>query len=189
VPLSDVAKALGGKAVTRANGYEIVSGSGGEEAHGNAPGGANEVRGQTGKIGDWFFNGYWRFKVVSMQRTDKYDLRYTSYPGTIKPNGPNDELVVIDCQIKNGHQQSEEPILTPNGLASQKTALADNQGQSYPPLNFDVRPGNLAQGAGKSFAVFFSVPKGTEFKDLIFTIYGFGVTSTKATTVRVSLAQ
>jgi len=46
-----------------------------------------------------------------------------------------------------------------------------------------------APGAAKSFAVVFSVPKGTQLKDLIFTLYGFGVSSTHASNVRVSLAQ
>jgi len=189
VPLSDVAKALGGKTVTRANGYEIVSSTGTEEANHKEPGGANEVRGQNGKIGDWFFNGYWRFKVISMERGEQYEHKYTSFARTNKPDGANDELVVLTCQIKNGHQQTEEPILAVNGLAAQKTALTDDQGQSFPPIDFDVRPGNLVQGASKTFAVIFAVPKGTQLKDMIFSIYGFGVTSTKATQVRVSLMQ
>jgi hypothetical protein len=188
VPLADMARALGGNVVARAGGYEIVTHAAGADGDGKtAPGGANEVRGQNGNVGDMLFNGYWRFQVKSVERTAEYTYRFRPRSGTIKPNGDNDELVVATCLIKNGHKVAEQPILATNGTNAQKTALADDQGQSYSPLDFDVRDGQLLPGAGKTFAVLFSVPKGTQLKSLVFTLYGYGETSTKATNVRVAV--
>ncbi|HEX5324303.1 MAG TPA: hypothetical protein VFW40_10990, partial [Capsulimonadaceae bacterium] len=189
-PLSDVARALGGTVSPHGSGYEIVTGQGApssSDASRTAAGGANEVGGTNGNIGDWFFNGYWRFRVSKVERVSSYSYQYFPGGGVSSPDGPNDELVVVFCTIKNGEQNSDEPILTRNGLGTQKTALTDDQGQSYPPRDFDVRGGNLAPGAGKNFAVVFPVPKGTTLKDMIFTLYSFGA-SNKASNVRVSMA-
>jgi len=188
VPLADMARALHGKVIQRGGEYEIVSGATDTEGSGRtAPGGANEVRGQNGKVGDMFFNGYWRFQVKSVERAGQYNYRFSPNSGSDKPDNDNDELVVATCLIKNGHKEAEQPILTAHGTSAQKTALADDQGQSYAPIDFDVRAGELLPGAGKSFAVVFSVPKGTHLKSLIFTLYGFGASSTKATNVRVDM--
>jgi hypothetical protein len=193
VPLADMARVLGGKVTSRGDGYEIVTGEAGGGASGDAAsrtaaGGANEVRGQNGKVGDLFFNGYWRFQVKSVDRAQEYTYRFSPNAYTAKPNGANDELVVVTCQIKNGQKQAEEPILTAHGLNTQQTALTDDQGQSFAPMDFDVRGGALSSGAAKPFAVIFSVPKGTKLQTLIFTLYGFGNTSNKATHVRVALS-
>jgi hypothetical protein len=190
VPLSDVAHALGAQVASRGDGFAIVTGGSGSSTSAGsrtAAGGANEVRGANGNVGDWFFNGLWRFRVSKVERTDEYNFQFAASPENDKPSGGNDELVVCYCTIKNGHAQTEEPVLTSHGLASQNTALTDDQGQSYAPIDFDVRGGGLTPGAAKNFAVVFSVPKGTKIKDLIFTLYGFA-TSTKASNVRVNLA-
>jgi hypothetical protein len=188
VSLADVAKALGGHVAAHGTSYEIVSGSSSEGSGGsrNAPGGANEVKGQNGKVGDWFFNGQWRFQAKTVERTNEYHYRYYASSGTDKPDGNNDELVVITCIMKNGQQQSSQPTLTKYGLAAQKTALTDDQGQSYAPSDFDVRGGPLAPGAAKTFAVVFSVPKGTHLKDMIFSLYGTGA-DYKVTNIRVAM--
>jgi hypothetical protein len=190
VPLSDVAHALGAQVASHGDGYAIVSGGSGSSGSSDirtAAGGANEVRGTNGNVGDWFFDGMWRFRVSKVERTDEYQYQYYSTPGSDKPSGGNDELVVCYCTIKNGHKETEEPILTSHGLSSQNTALTDDQGQSYMPVDFDVRGGGLIPGAAKNFAVVFSVPKGTKLKELIFTLYGFA-SSTKTSNVRVNLA-
>jgi hypothetical protein len=189
VPLSDVARALGGQVASRGTGFEIVTGgapSSSAEKR-TAAGGANEVRGANGNVGDWFFNGLWRFRVSKVEHVDAYQFQYSTSTESDKPSGANDELVVCYCTIKNGHAKTEEPILTVHGLASQNTALTDDQGQSYEPVDFDDRSGSLVPGGAKNFAVVFSVPKGTKLKDLIFTLYGYA-SSDKASNVRVSLA-
>jgi hypothetical protein len=186
VPLSDVARALGGQVASRGGGFEIVTGGGSADSR-TAAGGANEVRGTNGNVGDWFFDGRWRFRVSKVEHTDGYQFQYSATADSDKPSGANDELVVCYCTIKNGHAQTEEPILTSHGLSSQNTALTDDQGQSYLPIDFDTRGGGLLPGAAKNFAVIFSVPKGTKLKDMVFTLYGFA-SSTKVSNIRVNLA-
>lgn len=190
VPLADVARALGGRVASRGSDLEIATdqvGTGNADEHRTAEGGANEVRGTNGNIGDWFFNGFWRFQASRAERTDEYQYQYSPSAGSDKPSGDNDELVVVHCTMKNGQKVADNPILTPNGTSVQVTALTDDQGQSYAPINFDVRDGNLAPGASKNFAVVFSVPKGTKLKDMIFTVYSYGATD-KPSNVRVNLA-
>jgi hypothetical protein len=190
VPLSDVARVLNGRVTSGGGRLEIVTGgaSGDSDGGRTAAGGANEVRGANGKVGDWFFNGYWRFRVNSVQRTDSmYQFQYSGVTDSDKPKGDNNELVVVNCTIKNGQKTADLPTLTAYGLSSQETALTDDQGQSYPPIDFDARGGSLASGAAKNFAIVFSVPKGTNLKDLIFTIYSSGNFG-KSSNVRVSLA-
>src|SRR3954470_22446907 len=63
VPVADVAQALGQTVVTRAGGYEIT-----------AAGGANQIRGLQGKIGDTLFDGKWRFQVLAVEPIDSYRL-------------------------------------------------------------------------------------------------------------------
>jgi hypothetical protein len=190
VPLNDVARMLGGRVAARGGGLEIVSGGSTSVEPGGgrtAAGGADEVRGANGSVGDWFFNGYWRFRVNHVDRPDTYSWHYSASSGSDKPKGDNDELVVVDCTIKNGQETADKPILTEYGTSAQKTALTDDQGQSYAPIDFDSRDTNLVPGAAQSFAVIFSVPKDAHLKDMIFTVYSYGA-STKATNVRVNLA-
>src|SRR5436189_1690352 len=51
VPLADIARATGQVLVKKGSGYEII-----------AQGGANQVEGLHGKIGDTLFDGKWRLK-------------------------------------------------------------------------------------------------------------------------------
>src|SRR5689334_457235 len=64
VPVADVAKALGQTVVTRGGGWEIT-----------AAGGANQIQGLQGKIGDTLFDGRWRFQVVAVEPVDSYMLK------------------------------------------------------------------------------------------------------------------
>jgi hypothetical protein len=155
--------------------------------HKLAPGGANEVHGTKGKVGDWFFDGKWRFRVSKVARPNVYHYIYSPLAGTDKPSGPNDQLLVFYCTMKNGMSTSDQPILSSAGLATQATAVTDDQGVSYPPIDFDSRNGSVVPGGAKNFAVIFSVPKGANLSELIFTLYSYG-NSLKPTNVRVSLA-
>src|SRR6187551_156373 len=56
-PLADIARATGQTLVKRGGGYEII-----------AAGGANQVEGLRGKVGDTLFDGKWRLKVTDVQR-------------------------------------------------------------------------------------------------------------------------
>ena len=187
VPLADVARALGGRVAPHGTGVAIVTGSSGSSGGGQtAEGGANQVNGTQGKVGDWFFDGRWRFRVNSVERMESERANKYSEAGQNKPASAKDTLVVVNCTIKNGHKEAEEPILSKYGLSTQQTAMTDDQGQSYAPADFDVRGGNLASGAAKNFAVIFSVPKEAKLKEMIFSIYGYHE-STHVTHVRVAI--
>jgi hypothetical protein len=93
--------------------------------------------------------------------------------------------LVFYCQLKNAEQRAQEPILGVHGLNNQVTALTDDQGNSYSPMDFDARGGSLVPGGAKSFAVIFSVPKSANISQLIFTVYSYS--DTKAYNVRVNV--
>jgi hypothetical protein len=189
VPLADIAKALGQQLVSTPGGYEIT-----------AAGGANQVEGLRGKIGDVLFDGKWRFQVLDVKQTDSYAMKnkstndYGVYnstaeftDNTFRPK-PGNSLIVIQCRLKNGVKQNQA-LWRPN--SDTHTALADDQGQSYPPIAYDIPEGppfesqELLPGAALDFAVLFTVPPGTHLKDLVFTLRTI---SSKGDEVRVSLA-
>jgi hypothetical protein len=184
VPLADVAKLLNGRVAGSGGSYQIVTAGGSSQS---AAGGANQINGTKGAVGDWLFDGRWRFRVNKVNLVPSYSFKYSSSTETDNPSGTNDLLVVMDCTIKNGLQNSDEPILTAHGLATQATAVTDDQGQSYAPVDFDVRGGAIVPGGAKNFTVVFSVPKGTKLTSLIFSIYSYA-NSTKLTNARIDLA-
>lgn len=180
VPVADVAAALGQQVVKRPGGYEITSASG-----------ANQVAGLSGKIGSLILAKKYSFQVLSIQKTDHYVSRFLKSPQTYDPDGPNDTLVVIDCRLKNALPKAQGPVLGA-GYAG-NTALADDQGQSYPPKDYDSRirqdfsGASLLPGAKTDFAVIFDVPKSANVKDLVFSVNDYFDPNFKGTDVRVSL--
>ena len=189
-PVAEVAKALGATIATREDGYEIVM-----------PGGANQVNGVAqGKIGDELFTGQWRFQVVSVQQAgDQYKERYYQMLRTIKPKGPGETLVVVNCRLKNGTKQTKTPLVTERIPGN--TALADDKEHSYGPLDYDAAQGegdkimsyagaDLLPGAAMEFALVFSVPKGTVAKALVYSVqvYPDSVGKAPNADVRVNLA-
>jgi hypothetical protein len=171
VPLRAVADALNMAIVKKPEGYEMA-----------VAGGANQIDGsRQGKIGDWLFTGQWRFQVVGVKEVAEYTERYYQQEKTIKPKGPKEVLIVIDCRIKNGIKEQQSPVLTER--MPRNTALADDAGHSYVPLDYDARQKinktqsyeaePLLPGAASDFALVFSVPKGTKLKALVFTCFRY----------------
>ena len=196
VPLADMARAKNGTVFKRTGGaYEItLSGDTKPKTDGTAvAGGANEVHGTQGKIGQTLFNGKWRFSVLSVDRAASYDSQFLPDKRTFTPTGDTEELVIVRCRMKNGQKDTRMAMLSP--IHPHHTGLADNEGQSYAPIHYDKRGGStdegpkLLPGAQTEFAILFSVPKGTALKDLVFSIqnayedYPLG-----GTDVRISLA-
>jgi hypothetical protein len=190
VPLADIARALGQNVVPTPGGYEIT-----------AAGGANQVEGMRGKIGDVLFDGKWRFQVLDVKEMDSYAMKnratndYGIYnstaefsDGVFRPKAGN-SLIVIRCRLKNGVKQNQA-LWRPN--SDTHTALTDDQGLSYPPIAYDIPEGRpfegkeLLPGAAMDFAVLFTVPQGTRLKDLVFTLRTI---SNKGHDVRVSLTE
>jgi len=169
-----VAKALNLAVTRRADGgYDLVK-----------AGGANQVEGATGKVGDTLFTGQWRVTVLSVETpVDSYAMKsegepygndtptlYNSATRVISPK-PGNTLVVVRCRVANG-QKSPQTLWI--ARKDGNTALADTQGESYPPYAYDIEGAPiqtkpLLPGAKIEFPIIFAVPQGAELKDLVFT--------------------
>jgi len=181
VPLADVARALHMTLVNKPGSIELTP-----------EGGANQVEGTHGKIGESIFTGKWRFQVNSVQQMNEYTEKYTGRSEKITPKSAADTLVVVDCRIKNGLKAKQELILTVN--ADGRTALTDDQEHSFEPYRFDAHNETgayggpvLLPGAAGEFALIFSVPQGATLKDLVFTILSGPADPVKGADLRISL--
>ena len=191
VKLSDMASAMGLDVVRRGDGYELTK-----------KGGANQVDGLQGKIGDTLFNGEWRFTVLGASTPESYTVKIPSVRGDLRgtANITNDEstgivrpapgykLVVISCRMSNGQKSQQTFWVAPT--RGVKTALADTEGESHPPFGFDMEGSQnqskpLVPGASSGFTLLFVVPEATQPKDLIFTLRNNG--EGKVSNARVSL--
>ena len=168
------------------------------------PGGANQVEGMRGKIGDMLWDGKWRFQVISMETPAKYEAArqadiqadYSLYSPvadwdtqrTITPKEGN-TLVVFRCLVKNGVPQPRALYCV---VPFTRTAVTDMDGASYRPIAYDM-PGSIFQsrditpGGTLRFAVLFAVPKEAKLKDLIFTLRTIHGGLNDGKDVRVSL--
>ena len=177
-----------------------------KKPNGNKPpaGGANQVEGLSGKIGQMLFDGKWRFQVQSVQEgLTTYTLTvlaseqdYAMYHNvseedpnthTFTPKAGN-TLVAIKCFAKNAQNKVQQLDFYSD---APKTALTDDQGSSYPPIAFDMiskggwvtKP--LLPGSGEEMTLLFAVPPGTKLKDLVVTLKNWS--DHKGKDVRVSL--
>ena len=194
VPLSDMAKAMNGTAVKHKGGYEITLGSVDTSTPEANPvaGGANEVHGTRGKIGQVIFTGKWRFSVLSVDHAASYDSQFLSAKRTFTPSGNSEELVIVRCRMKNGQNVTKVAMLSP--IHPHHTALTNNQEESFAPIDYDKRGGHtdegptMLPGSQTEFAILFSVPKGSVLKDLVFSVENVEESPEGATDVRISLA-
>jgi hypothetical protein len=175
VPLADIARATGQVLVKKGSGYEII-----------AAGGANQVEGLRGKVGDTLFDGKWRLKVIDVQQgVPSYTMRRAGGidPGQVGGKVEYDangkafraqdgyEFVIVNARVTNG-QKSTQAF---GSYYGEHTALADTQGSSYRPIGWDQEGGmfttkQLLPGAGQDVTAIFLVPEGTMLKDLVFTL-------------------
>ena len=153
------------------------------------PGGANQVQGLNGKIGDVLFDGHWRFQVVSLDPVSTYTLTvpsseqdYAKYHDTSELD-PNTHtftpktgytFFAVKCHVKNGQKSTEQ---IDGYFNDPKTALTDDKENSYPPVAYDMMSSKgpwitreLLPGSGEDLTLLFAVPTGTTPKDLVFTL-------------------
>lgn len=189
VPLSDMARAMNGTSVKTGNDYSIEMRNGGGQA---AAGGANEVKGTSGALGQMLFVGKWRFEAITVTRAASYESQYLPDHQTFAPNGDTEELVVVQCRLKNAQTSAQKAMLS--AIHPHNTAVTDDQGQSYAPLGFDKHTDStdegpsMLPGSQTDFAAIFSVPKGTKLKDLVFSLQvAYDDTPDGGTDVRISL--
>lgn len=195
VSLQDLARALGMVVVKNANGdYEITK-----------AGGTTQIQGLNGKIGDVLFDGKWRFKVSGVSTPVSYTLKTGAdlgegyyAGGLVKWNGTTrtllpetgHRLVVLQCQAINAVAQKRSLWIADNNT---NTALADADGESHPAVVHDfggapIQSKPLLQGAKLDFNLVFSVPQGTQMKDLVFTLVANGDIE-NARDTRISLTE
>jgi len=164
VPVADVAKAMGLTVVKTGNGYELTKegGAGQLQAKGN------------GKIGQEIFDGKWRFQVIDVKRADTYIPVRTKSKTEMQADA-GQEFAVVSCRVKNGTPQKDELVFAKDWEGI-NTSITDVNEQAYPAVAFDVREDEIAPvgcnflpGAAIDFTIVFSVPKGTDLKDVIFT--------------------
>lgn len=161
--------------VKRSDGYEIKK-----------AGGATPIQGLQGKVGDVIFDGKWRFQVLSAGPVESYKMKHetTADYAIYNPVANFDDglftaksartLIAVNCRITNGRNKDTHALWVSN--TDTRTALADDQGESHPPIAYDLdvsepfHSKQLVPGAKTDFTVLFSVPEGTKVKDLIFTL-------------------
>ncbi|HWA84396.1 MAG TPA: hypothetical protein VG820_13220 [Fimbriimonadaceae bacterium] len=178
VPIKDVAKALNLSLQKTARGYELSD-----------SGGANQVEGITGKVGDVLWNGFARFTVVKVIRGKEYTNQFSGDNQKVTPYPEANDLVVLVCRIKNGTKEKQTCMLP----AGDATGLADTDGHSYAPrngLSIDCpsRGQELLPGAAVDFALTFDVPPSAKLQDLVYEV-NFFATKSGQKKFRVSLQQ
>lgn len=178
VPLKDVANALKLTLGKTSRGWEI-----------GTSGGATQVEGVNGKVGDVLWNGYFRFQVVKVIRGTEYTNQFSGDNQKVTPNVAGTDLVVIVCRIKNG-MKTKETVFLPAG---ETTGLTDQNERSYGPrtgLSIDcpTRGAELIPGAAVDFALTFDVPHDAKLKDLVYEVYATALESKKKK-FRVSVSE
>jgi len=192
VRLSDVARAFGTVVVKHGDGrYELTQ-----------AGGANQIGTLTGKVGDTLFDGKWRFTVLSVDTPETYQMTTDSeeydYKGKtsmdiktrlIKPSSGY-RLVVIKVRVANAVKE-RRTLWTAISDDRIRTAIADTDGSSHPPIAYDFIGGPtqtewLLPGAQLTFPVIFSIPRDAKLKDLVFTLKN-NQTDDKPVDVRVAI--
>jgi len=164
------------------------------------PGGANQVEGLNGKVGQVLFTGKWRFQVIDVQTVDSYTLKvpsseqdYGKYhtvaevDDSLKPKAGY-TFVAVKCQARNGQKKVQQLDFY---LNEQKTAIADTTENSHPPIVFDMQSKGawvtkpLLPGSSVDMTILFAVPTDTKLKDLVVTLKNWEDSVGKE--VRVSL--
>jgi hypothetical protein len=179
VPVKDVAAALQWTLEKTSRGLEL-----------NQAGGANQVNGIVGKVGDTLFNGYARFQVVKVVRGKTYTNQFSGDNQQVTPIPDSGDLVVVIIHAKNGLNNSITFMLPGGG----DTALTDTDGHSYTPrsgMSMDIpsRGVSVLPGAGFDFALTFDVPQSAQLGDLVYqlSLGGTGSFGSEKKKFRVSL--
>ena len=185
VALADVARAMKMGVVKTGSTYNV-----------RVTGGATQVNGvRQGKIGDQLASNKWGLMVTGVREVDEYTEVYSQAGQKLVPKGANDKLVIVDAVLRNNVQRSQTPMLTERVAGN--TALADDQGQSYAPIDFDARQemGKMGSYAATTmlpaakvkFALVFSVPRDTKPSALVFSFLNYpDDVGGKGTDVRVT---
>lgn len=185
-PLRDIAKAMGTSVSQRPDGsLEIVR-----------QGGANQVDAKlNGKIGDWLFDGGWRFKVNGVRRVSNYTKVNPWYSETEVSGDEQHDIFLVDYVFRNGMKSALNMDFGGN-----LTSVANDDGTSNPIEDNDFKYDGgrffskaLLPGAEMKGTFILRIPKAEKPKDLIvefggLTGYTDDVKPKEPTVLRISLS-
>lgn len=119
----------------------------GQPAPTPTPGGANQVAGVSGKVGDILFNGVIRLQVVEVR-----DATPADHPETLLA-GPDKRVMVMTTLVRNG--------LPRNFIDLLKYTLADKDDVAYAIDDYRIKPNplNIPQAAAARQTAMFPVDK------------------------------
>ncbi|MES2463014.1 MAG: hypothetical protein V4671_20710 [Armatimonadota bacterium] len=126
-----------------------------------AAGGANQQGGLEGKMGDWLFNGVWRFRVISVEKA----------PASLG------EGWAARVEIRNGSKFSG---YSPGGTGWQGISLVTEDGMSVGAASdaVDLQSQGLAQGAANTQTVFFATESASKPARIVLRFDSNGVANT-----------
>jgi hypothetical protein len=126
-----------------------------------AAGGANQQEGLEGKLGDWLFNGVWRFRVISVEKA----------PPSLG------EGWAAKVEIRNG---SKFGGYSPGGTGWQGLSLVTEDGNSLGAASdaVDLQSQGLAQGAANAQTVFFATESASKPVRIILRFDSQGIANT-----------
>lgn len=167
------------------------------------PGGANQVSGLNGKLGDMLWDGRWRFQVQEIKEVSTYTLTvpnsqqdYARYH-TVAHGDPTTHVytpkegntfIVLKCLARNGQKTVQQLDFYSPEI---KTALTDDQSNSYQPIVYDMQSDGawttkkLLPGSAVTMTILFAVPPGTKPKDLVFSLKNWS--DKKVNNLRIAL--
>ncbi len=175
VPLADVAKALNMSIAQSGSGYSL-----------SPAGGANQVNGLSGKVGQVLNCGYATLQVVNVSIGDHYDYQFSS--GSIKADNDKEQIVAIHLRVKNASQT----MMRIGYGGTDNSALVDGNEHSYQsmsgPGHKDLPDGNeLLPGSAKDFALLYSVPTTEVPKQLVYGVFFYQVRTKDLKEFRIDL--
>ena len=176
VPLADVAKALNMAIAKKGDGYELTP-----------AGGANQVQGLNGGIGQTLSCGKFTLKVVSVYRGERYTKEFNT-PGEVTPMSTSEDVVAIKIRLKNATPKA----VTMSPFGGDLTALTDEGEHAYKcftggAMDASDRGPKLLPGSAYDFALTFSIPKSAALKDLVYQMYCYDLN--ESSTFRISLKE
>lgn len=172
VPLSDVAKGLNMDVQKISGGFEL-----------KPAGGANQVEGLNGKIGDQLSCGAFLLKIVEVTETQEYTLAHNGQKQA--PASTANKLVVVKFRLKNATPVTQS--IDPYG--GNHTALTDDEGHNFKSTNLDgERAPDVLPGAAVDFTLIFDIAKDAALGDMVYQLHSYTVKSGyKDYTFRISL--
>lgn len=174
VPLADVAKALNLTVSKSGAGYRL-----------DPIGGANQVEGLHGKVGDVLRTPEFTFTVSKVIASEHYVKQFGS--GTV--DADQGKLIVgIVCRVKNATGKT----MYFNPFGKSRTALTDEDEHAYSCYTGGASdlPGGiptLLPGSAYDFALTYQIPSTAKLKDLVYEFDSMDVKAERL--LRVSLGQ